>query len=181
MDAGTVKRLQEFFGRVDEILGNEMRRASFATYAMGILSDAERKSAVPLAARACADPGRGDAEHQRLVHLLADSKWNDEAIRPESARCGLAGMTAHDPVQARILDETGLLKQGKYSVGVQRQYTGSAGKVTNCQVGVSLTVATRTEHLPIDFELYLPESWANDLARRKQARIPERIEFRTKP
>jgi SRSO17 transposase len=181
MDAGAVKRLQEFFGRVGEILGNEVRRASFATYAMGILSDAERKSAEPLAARACADPSRADAEHQRLLYFLADSKWNDEAVRQESARYGLAGMTAHDPVQAWIIDDTGFLKQGKHSVGVQRQYTGSAGKIANCQVGVSLTVATRTEHLPIDFELYLPDSWANDPERRKEARIPDGIEFKTKP
>jgi SRSO17 transposase len=181
MDAGAVKRLEEFFGGVGEILGNESRRASFATYAMGILSDAERKSAEPLAARACANPGRADAEHQRLLHFLADSKWNDERVRQESARYGLAGMTSRDSVQAWILDDTGFLKQGRHSVGVQRQYTGSAGKITNCQIGVSLTVATRTEHLPIDFELYLPKSWTDAPERRQEARIPDTIEFKTKP
>ena len=92
---------------------------------MGILSDAERKSAEPLAARACVDPSRADAEHQRLLYFLADSKWDDEAVRQESARYGLASMTAHDPIQAWTLDDTGFLKQGKHSVGVQRQYTGS--------------------------------------------------------
>jgi SRSO17 transposase len=66
-------------------------------------------------------------------------------------------------------------------VGVQRQYTGSAGKITNCQIGVSLSVATRTEHLPIDFELYLPETWTNDALRRGEARIPDEIGFKTKP
>jgi SRSO17 transposase len=84
-------------------------------------------------------------------------------------------------VEAWIIDDTGFLKQGKHSVGVQRQYTGSAGKITNCQIGVSLSLATRTEHLPIDFELYLPESWANDTARRQEARIPEDVAFKTKP
>jgi len=64
---------------------------------------------------------------------------------------------------------------------VQRQYTGSAGKVANCQIGVSLSVATRTEHAPIDFALYLPESWANDPARRKKARVPDDLQFQTKP
>ncbi|WP_164021983.1 transposase, partial [Pyxidicoccus trucidator] len=77
-----------------------------------------------------------------------------------------------EPVEAWIVDDTGFLKQGKHSVGVQRQYTGSAGKITNCQIGVSLSVATRTEHLPLDFELYLPEGWTNDAARRREARIP---------
>jgi SRSO17 transposase len=181
MDAGTIGRLEGFMARIGEVLGNEERRASFATYAMGILSDAERKSAEPLAARACAAPGRADAEHQRLLHFLADSKWNDEEVRREAARHGLAGLTAREPVEAWILDDTGFLKQGKHSVGVQRQYTGSAGKVTNCQVGVSLTLATRTEHLPIDFELYLPGSWVNVRARRKEGRIPEDIVFKTKP
>ncbi len=84
-------------------------------------------------------------------------------------------------MEAWIVDDTGFLKQGKHSVGVQRQYTGSAGKITNCQIGVSLSVATRTEHLPVDFELYLPECWASDEARRREARIPAEVAFRTKP
>jgi SRSO17 transposase len=73
-----------------------------------------------------------------------------------------------------------MLKQGKHSVGVQRQYTGSAGKITNCQVAVSLTIATRTEHAPIDFELYLPTSWTEDPARRREARIPDDVLFKPK-
>ena len=79
-----------------------------------------------------------------------------------------------------IIDDTGLLKQGKHSVGVQRQYTGSAGKVTNCQVAVSLSLASRTEQVPIDFELYLPHSWADDPERRREARVPDGLEFKTK-
>jgi SRSO17 transposase len=65
-------------------------------------------------------------------------------------------MSEREPVTTWIIDDTGFLKQGSHSVGVQRQYTGSAGKIANCQVGVSLSVTTRTEHLPINFELYLP-------------------------
>ena len=68
-----------------------------------------------------------------------------------------------------------------HSVGVQRQYTGSAGKITNCQIGVSLTLATPQDHVPIDFELYLPESWTDVPARRAEANIPDEIEFKTKP
>ena len=70
---------------------------------------------------------------------------------------------------ASIIDDTGFLKQGKHSVGVQRQYTGSAGKVANCQVGVSLSLATRSDHLPVDFEPYLPTTWTVDPARRREA------------
>lgn len=90
-------------------------------------------------------------------------------------------MTKREPVEAWIVDDTGFLKQGEHSVGVQRQCTGTAGKVTNCQVATSLTIATRTEQLPIDFALYLPTSWTDDPVRRKEARIPWELEFATKP
>jgi SRSO17 transposase len=73
------------------------------------------------------------------------------------------------------------MKQGSHSVGVQRQYTGSAGKITNCQLGVSLSITTRTEQLPIDFELYLPRSWMDNPERRAEGRIPEDLLFKTKP
>lgn len=181
MNTEAVARLEGYFERIGEVLGNDERRASFATYAMGILSDAERKSAEPLAARACADPARADAEHQRLLHFLGQSNWDDRAVRGEAARFGLAGLTAREMIEAWILDDTGFLKQGIHSVGVQRQYTGSAGKITNCQIGVSLTIATRTEQLPIDFELYLPKSWADVPSRREEGRIPDDVVFKTKP
>ncbi|WP_370644261.1 transposase [Myxococcus sp. RHSTA-1-4] len=120
------------------------------------------QSVEPIAARACPDPERVDAMHQRLLHFAVDSKWSHRDVRRQAARYAL-----REPVEVWIVDDTGFLKQGKHSVGVQRQYTGSAGKVANCQLGVSLSVATRTEHLARDFELYLPELWANDEATRK--------------
>lgn len=181
MDAGGVQRLKEYFRRIGDVLGEASRRASFAVYAMGLLGDGERKSIEPIAARACPDPSKTDAMHQRLLHFAVDSRWSDREVRQEAARYVLSAMTQREPVEAWIVDDTGFLKQGKHSVGVQRQYTGSAGKITNCQIGVSLSIATRTEHLPIDFELYLPESWANDSARRQEARIPEDVTFKTKP
>ncbi|WNG22297.1 IS701 family transposase [Cystobacter fuscus] len=181
MDAGGVQRLEEYFRRIGDVLGEERRRGSFAIYAMGLLGDGERKSVEPIAARACPDPSKTDAMHQRLLHFAVDSRWSDREVRREAARYALDAMTQREPVEAWIIDDTGFLKQGKHSVGVQRQYTGSAGKITNCQIGVSLSIATRTEHLPIDFELYLPESWANDSVRRQEARIPEDVLFKTKP
>ncbi|WP_237079474.1 IS701 family transposase [Myxococcus xanthus] len=134
-----------------------------------------------IAARACPDPERVDAMHQRLLHFTVDSRWSDRDVRRTAAQYALEAMTSHEPVEVWIVDDTGFLKQGKHSVGVQRQYTGSAGKITNCQIGVSLSVATRTEHLPLDFELYLPEGWTNDAARRREARIPADVSFKTKP
>ena len=181
MTAAALERLEEYFGRLGDILGNKERRASFATYAMGILSDAERKSAEPIAARACADPARADAEHQRLLHFLGNSKWSDERIRAEASRLALSALTEKEDVEAWIVDDTGFLKQGTHSVGVQRQYSGSAGKVTNCQLGVSLVVATRSDQVPIDFALYLPKSWTGNRSRRAEARIPDEVEFATKP
>lgn len=179
MDAAAEQRLTAYFDRIGDVLGRPERRASFATYALGILGEGERKSLEPIAARACADPRRMDAEHQRLHHFATDSPWDDQAVRREAARYALAAMTQREPIECWILDDTGFPKQGAHSVGVQRQYCGTLGKVGNCQVAVSLSVATRTEHLPIDFALYLPESWMTD-ARRAEARIPWNLQFATK-
>jgi SRSO17 transposase len=148
---------------------------------MGVLGDSARKSVEPIAARACGNPEQADATHQRLLHFLVDSSWDDGAVRREAAREALGAMTKREPVIAWVIDDTGLLKQGSHSVGVQRQYTGSAGKVTNCQVATSLSVTTNTLHVPIDFALYLPESWMGDPERRSEARIPEELTFKTKP
>ena len=180
MNAAAEQRLVSYFDRIGDALGRRERRESFAVYALGIFGDGERKSIEPIAARACADPTRADAEHQRLLHFALDSPWRDEDVRAEAARYALTAMTKHAPIDSWIIDDTGFLKQGSHSVGVQRQYTGSAGKVTNCQVGVSLTVATATEQLPIDFALYLPDDWITNEARRQEARIPDDVPFATK-
>ena len=178
-DAGRA-RLEDYLEQLGELLGNSRRRASFATYAHGLLSDGERKSVEPIAARAVGSAVGVDAAHQRLLHFITDSTWDDHAIRLAATRYALKAMTATQPIETWILDDTGFLKQGKHSVGVQRQYTGSAGKVTNCQVGVSLTLATRSAHVPVDFQLYLPESWTEDSERRREARIPDEVTFKTK-
>jgi SRSO17 transposase len=181
LDFDGQRRLTEYFYRIGEVLGHARRRESFATYALGLLADGERKSAEPIAARFSADPDAVDAAHQRLLHFLSNSDWSDRDVRRLAARYAVAEMTARAPINSWIIDDTGMLKQGKHSVGVQRQYTGSIGKVCNCQVAPSLTLATGTEHLPIDFELYLPQTWTEDGVRRREAHIPEHVGFRTKP
>jgi SRSO17 transposase len=181
MNSGAVRRLEGYFARMGEVLGSDGRRASFARYARGLFGEAERKSVEPIAAQSCGEAEKTDAEHQRLLHFLGNSPWSDRDVRREAARYALAAMTDREPIEAWIVDDTGFLKQGDHSVGVQRQYTGSAGKITNCQVATSLSVATQTEHLPIDFELYLPTSWTEDPARRSEARIPDAVTFKTKP
>jgi SRSO17 transposase len=180
LDADGQTRLVEYFERIGEVLGRNERKASFASYAMGLFGDGDRKSMEPIAARVCPDLEQVDAQYQRVQHFVTDSNWSDHAVRAESARYALAEVTAKEPVTHWIIDDTGFLKQGKHSVGVKRQYTGSAGKITNCQIGVSLTIATPRTHLPIDFELYLPHDWTDDRVRRKEARVPDDVQFQTK-
>src|SRR5258706_1301275 len=150
-------------------------------YAMGLFGEGDRKSVEPIAARACGEPDDTERAHDRLLHFMTDSKWSDRDVRRAAAKHALEAMTARDPIQAWIVDDTGMMKQGTHSVGVQRQYTGTVGKVANCQIAVSLNLATKTEHVPVDFKLYLPKCWTSDEARREEARIPDEIEFRTKP
>ena len=173
-------RLEEFFGRIGTHLKDRRKRESFAMYAYGLLGDGERKSAEPIAARACADPAQTNNVHSKLCYFLGRSEWDDRAVRLEAARYAIEAVEKREPVTAWIIDDTGFLKQGNHSVGVQRQYTGSAGKITNCQIGVSLAAATGSEQIPIDFELYLPKKWAEDAERRAEARIPDAIGFKTK-
>lgn len=174
------RRLATYVEGIGKILGHKKRRASFACYVMGLIGDGERKSVEPMAARACPEPTTADAAHQRLLHFVTDAAWSDLDVRRAAALHAISAMTEAGPIETWILDDTGFLKQGTHSVGVQRQYTGSAGKITNCQIAVSLSVASKSDHIPIDFDLYLPESWTNDPQRREEARIPDDVVFKTK-
>ena len=180
MDGAALTRLDGFMARLGKHLKDWRKRESFAMYAFGILGDGERKSAEPIAARACGDLRRAKQAHDKVLHFLARSKWSDRAVRLEATRYVVEALSQREPISVWIVDETGFLKQGSHSVGVQRQYTGSAGKVANCQIGVSLAIATRTEHVPIDFELYLPRCWTENPKRRRKARIPTEVRFKTK-
>jgi SRSO17 transposase len=179
-EIATAYRLEQYFDRIGKYLKDRRKKESFAMYALGILGDGERKSAEPIAARACGDADRTHALHQKLLYFLAYSHWNDRAVRLDAARYAIDAVQEREPITTWIIDDTGFLKQGNHSVGVQRQYTGSAGKITNCQIGVSLAVASRSEQIAADFELYLPESWTEDAARRSEARIPDEVTFKTK-
>ena len=180
MDADGERRLEGYFDEIGELLGSSHRRESFAMYAMGLLSESERKSMEPIAARATGDPEHAGAGHQRVHHFISNTSWDDHEVRLAATRYAIAALEEREPVVAWVIDDTGFLKQGKHSVGVQRQYTGSAGKTANCQVAVSLSITTRTQHLPIDFALFLPESWTEDAERRQKARIPADTVFKTK-
>jgi SRSO17 transposase len=176
----TEKRIEAYFDRIGAALHDKRQRASFSTYALGILGDGDRKSCEPIAARGAVGASEARRAHERLLHFLARSTWDDEEVRLVAARHVIAAMETRAPVTTWIIDDTGFPKQGKHSVGVQRQYSGTLGKVGNCQIGVSLSIATRNEHVPIDFALYLPEAWTDSAARRAEAHIPNNVTFATK-
>lgn len=174
------KRLETYLGEIGSLLGDKRRRASFAMYACGLFGEGDRKSVEPVAARLCGDPARAKATHDKLLHFLGRSEWEDRPVRVLAARFALKEMQRRAAITHWIIDDTGFLKQGKCSPGVKRQYTGSAGKVTNCQVAVSLTLSNEQTQLPIDFSLFLPEEWAADPERCAAAKIPATMAYRPK-
>jgi SRSO17 transposase len=176
----TVERLHAFLDGLGENLRDKRQRASFATYAMGLLSEGERKSMEPIAARACGAPELTHATHERLIHFLAASPWPDTPVRNYAAQYAVEAMQERGPVRTWSVDDTGFPKQGRHSPGVQRQYTGTAGKTTNCQIGVSLVLASEHAHVATDFRLYIPESWSQDRARCRRAHIPDDIDYTPK-
>ena len=173
-------RLQNYLGGVSDLLRTKRRREGFAMYACGIFGDGDRKSVEPIAARACGAPENTDAMHRKLLRFVGESEWSDRPIREYAARYAITEMEKRGAIEHWIIDDTGFIKQGKFSPGVQRQYTGSAGKTTNCQVAVSLTLATAHAHVLVDMDLYLPESWAADRKRCRAAKIPDDVEYRPK-
>ena len=172
------QRLVDYLDRLAEAAGHADRAVPLRLYCTGLLLPGERKSVEPMAARLAPDNVR--RMHQSLHHVVADAPWSDEAILGCVRDYALAAMTKASPIVAWIVDDTGLPKKGTHSVGVARQYCGQTGKQDNCQVAVSLSVATWNASLPIAYRLYLPEAWANDRQRRKQAKIPEDVLFQTK-
>jgi SRSO17 transposase len=140
---------------------------------LGLLSGLDRKNCWTIAEH------RGDASPDGLQHLLARAKWDADAVRDDLRSYVMDAFAEPDAVL--VVDETGDLKKGEHSVGVQRQYTGTAGRIENAQVAVFLTYATRRGHALIDRALYLPRSWTDDPDRCTAAGVPAEVEFATKP
>jgi SRSO17 transposase len=173
------ERFDDYVERLGETLGHADRRGPLRAYATGLLLPGERKSVEPMAARV--DPSRVGAAHQSLHHFVAKAAWDDAALLAAVRAYALPALQERGPVRAWIVDDTGLPKKGRLSVGVARQYCGQLGKRENCQVAVTLSVAGEHASLPVAYRLYLPEAWAADPARRAEAGIPEEVAFRTKP
>jgi SRSO17 transposase len=177
--AGWEERFGDYVERLGDVLGHADRRAPLRSYTTGLLLPGERKSVEPMAARV--DPARVGAAHQSLHHFVAKAAWDDAALLRAVRDYALPAIEEHGPIRAWLVDDTGLPKKGRLSVGVARQYCGQLGKRDNCQVAVTLSVATEHASLPVAYRLYLPEAWAADPARRASAGVPEEVEFRTKP
>lgn len=173
-------RLSEFLDKIGALLRDKRQRASFALYTTGLLNDGERKSMEPIAARVGCDPETTVVVHNQLMRLLSSNAWHDEPIRAFATNYAIEAMQSQAPINTWIVDDTGMLKQGKCSPGVQRQYTGSAGKTANCQIAVSLVLANGLSHVAADARLYLPESWAADRERCRRAHIPDDVEYAPK-
>ncbi|WP_446226270.1 IS701 family transposase [Nocardia sp. IBHARD005] len=142
-------------------------------YVSGLLAGLERKNGWTLAERA------GEGCPDGMQRLLRKADWDVEAVRDDVRDYVVEHLGDPDAVLAG--DETGFLKKGTKSAGVQRQYSGTAGRTENCQIGVFLAYASRHGHALIDRELYLPESWTTDRERCRGAAIPDEVEFATKP
>lgn len=160
-------------------LGHADRVEPLKEYCTGLLLPGERKSVEPIAAVVA--PSRTAAKHQSLLHFVGESHWSDEAVLAKVRELVLPTIEAEGKIEAWIVDDTGFVKKGVHSVGVARQYCGRLGKTDNCQVAVSLSIANHAASLPIAYRLYLPEEWANDEARREKARVPDHLDFQTKP
>lgn len=159
--------------RIGPHFARSEQRQRVRRYVEGLLSPVERKNGWQLAEHA------GETRPYGMQRLLAGAKWDADAVRDDLR----AYVVEHlgDPRAVLVIDETGFLKQGTKSVGVKRQYSGTAGRIENCQIGVFLTYAAPEGHVLLDRELYLPREWADDLERRHQAGVPEEVAFATKP
>ena len=172
-------RFESYADRMVQVLGHADRATPARWYLRGLMLPGERKSVEPMAARV--HPQDVPSAHQSMHHLVADAEWSDTALLAAVAREVVPALSKAGQAPCFwIIDDTGFRKYGKHSVGVARQYCGQLGKTENCQVAVSLSLATVEGSVPLDYRLYLPEEWTEDKARCKRAGVPKEIAFATK-
>src|SRR5918998_5335406 len=170
---GWTRELDALAARIAPRFGRAEPRRRALAYLRGLLAPLGRKNGWQVAEAA------GDATPDGVQDFLSRMRWDADAVR-DDLRAYVAGHLG-DPEAVLVLDETGFLKKGDKSAGVQWQYSGTAGRIENCQVGVFLGYASRHGQALIDRALYLPETWAFDAVRRTEAGVPEDVSFATKP
>jgi len=178
MDEARVKieiedELKELEGKIGPCFKTRNSRKTARKYLLGLMGDAERKNGWQLAEQ------MGESTPYKIQQFLYRGTWNANDVRD-----GLYEYVTDrlgDLEGVLVVDETGFLKQGKKSAGVKRQYSGTAGRIENCQIGVFVTYAASRGYTLLDWELYIPQEWTADKERCKAAGIPEEFTFRTKP
>jgi SRSO17 transposase len=173
-----VEELDQYFDYLCGALGHADRNAGLKDYCQGLMLPIERKSVEPLAAHT--DPLHVRSKHQSLHHFVADSEWSDAAVLSRVRQWVMPTLKL-DAGRYWIIDDSGHPKYGTHSVGVSHQYCGNLGKTANCQVAVSLSLATECGSVPLDYRLYLPKAWADVPLRRAKTGVPEEAGFVTKP
>jgi SRSO17 transposase len=167
------ERLEAFAGAVlAEAMNRPVQLFNGGLYLRGLLEHGPRKSLEPMVARL-----GGDADYQSMQQFVADSPWDPALVVKAVAE----RVAPEIDVEAWVLDDTGFPKDGKDSPGVKRQYSGTLGKTGNCQIGVSVHAVGARGTVPLGWALYLPEDWCADQQRRRKAKIPDEVAFKTKP
>jgi SRSO17 transposase len=171
--AGTRERLADFVAGVVVPLGHVRQRENALVYVRGLIEQGGRKSLQPTLFRLEETPAR----YESVQQFLADSPWQSELL----VRGCAERLAPELGVIAWVVDDTGIAKQGSHSPGVKRQYSGTLGKIGNCQIAVSVHAVGVRGTLPLGWALYLPEEWCADPQRGRKAKIPESVIFQTKP
>jgi SRSO17 transposase len=179
MDAATVARWEERFEQLTDAIGpcfrrQDLRRQALG-YLQGLLGRVERKNSWQLSEYL------GRAGPYGIQRLLGRASWDAEQARDVLLAYARRHLLLRDEAGVLVIDETGFLKKGRKSVGVQRQYSGTAGRIENCQIGVFMALVGSGGRALVDRELYLPESWCCERARCDEAGVPEDVPFATKP
>src|SRR5215217_7717615 len=167
------ERLAAFVCGVVRDLPHLRQRENALLYVRGLVEQGGRKSLQPTLFRL----GESPARYESLQQFLADSPWEPGVL----VRACAERVAPELGVTAWVVDDTGIAKDGKHSPGVKRQYSGTLGKIGNCQITVSVHAVGERGALPLGWSLYLPEEWCEDAERRRKAKIPKQICFRTKP
>src|SRR4029077_10820201 len=144
-------RFATYVNELTKVLGHADREKPFRDYCAGLLATEGRRSVEPMAV--VTDPGRVSVQHQKLLHLVADSPWSDEKMLAKVREQVVPEMTRRGPIEVWIIDDTGFPKKGTHSVGVHHQYCGQLGKQANCQAAVTLSIANHHASLPIAYRL----------------------------
>ncbi len=173
LSSGLRAGFDEGFSEIISSFCDRRGRAQAEKYILGLLSPVERKNGWQLAEQ------MGDSTPYKVQQFLYRGRWSADEVRDGLRRYVVKHLGESSGVL--VLDETGFLKQGVKSAGVKRQYSGTAGRIENCQIGVFLSYAGSRGHSVIDRELYIPREWADDTERREQADIPSEVVFHTKP